>query len=804
MLWDLINRVMYAIKLRKYFKKIKNTVISSIISVGVFSFVIVLYNLESRDVFGPLRFFKKNELESLDLRFRIRGKRDPGKEIAIVMMDEKSIIKLGRYPWPRQYIAKFVDTIADMGAKVLVFDVIYSEFQNEAHLKSLVRLEKNYFALRKRGKLIPDKYTALIGEEIDAANEDQKLQNSLKRAVMEKGVNIVLGFRFVNEYEQKDTKFTGKKLTQDAEQLLKESAYFPVYVESRNSSGGKTGKANTIDARDVRQIYEKQTDANTSEKIFGVLNAIDSFTQWATYQGFTDQKADYSGKVRSEYLAIRYKEDFYPPIGVQAARVFSNAKPNEFQFWLTNKLVIKNCEIPLDNLNRMFIDYCGPAYTFPTYSFIDVCEGSVGQQLLKDKIVFLGASPFLGDTLATSYTSIMPGVEKQATVAENIIHGKFLKRGKTEALIDIIAIICLCCLLGGILPFVPIVVGCLMSITLLVGYYCYCYYAFTNKMWLNVTYPTTATCLCFFSLSLFRYFVAEKARYTVKKAFENFMDPKVVRELLKEPDTIRLGGEERIVTVFFSDIVKFSVISESLTPTRLIELLNNYLSEMTEIILHHGGYLDKYIGDAIVAVFGTPLQQHDHAIKACCSAIESQKKLVELRKEFNARGFPAIAARIGINSGTVLVGNVGSSRRLSYTVIGDNVNLGARLEGVNKEYGTYTMISEMTYELAKDYIDVRELDIIRVVGKEAPVKIYELIDHKNGMSSQKKEIVELFAKGLESYRKRCWSDAINHFQGVLALDTEDGPSNSYLRRCLRYKTDPPPAGWDGVYSMTSK
>jgi adenylate cyclase len=218
----------------------------------------------------------------------------------------------------------------------------------------------------------------------------------------------------------------------------------------------------------------------------------------------------------------------------------------------------------------------------------------------------------------------------------------------------------------------------------------------------------------------------------------------------------------------------------------------------------YGGYLDKYIGDAIVAAFGTPLDQHDHAVKACYAAIDNQKKLAELSREFMAEGLGEIKARIGINSGVVLVGNVGSQNRLSYTIIGDEVNLGARLEAANKHFGTSTMISENTYELAKDYIEARELDIIRVVGKEKPVKVYELID-KNGETQKiKRELLEIYEKGLEEYRKREWQKALLLFLDALDKDPNDGPSQTYLNRCELYVQNEPPEDWDGVYTMQEK
>ena len=845
--------------------KPKYIIISIAISIGVFALVLTLFNLESRDTFKLLRYFRSAELKSLDALFSVRGKRDPGKEIAIVMIDENSIKKLGMYPIPRDHIGKFVDIIADSGAKVLVFDVLYAEPQNEPHVKSIERIKNGYLQLSKAkkayvndyitlleqekmalgtGALVSDyiyaqaylrslehlkqsclmlneeenkdagNYIAQLEQEKVAADVDLKLQNSFERAVMERGVNIVIGLRFVTEHEVKTTGFTGKELSQDAQMLLKDSAYFPVYVKIPDFVKEQVSEEEAKSPEIRRQVQEMTVEMFPPKKGVGILNAIYPLAMWSTYQGFTDHGHDYNGSVSREFMAIEYKGDFYPSLGVQTARVFLDIQPGELQFWLTEKLKIKEFEYPIDDINRTIINYCGPDYTFQSYSFIDVYEGKVDPEAFKDKVVLIGDNtPSSGDFVTTSFSGMFPGVEKQATVVENLIHGKFLRKNQNEVFKGLIIldrhlfkyIVGLCLLLGIILPFVPISIGAVVSIALLGGYYYYCYYNFVNNnLWINTVYPTTAVVLCLSSISMFRYFITERARRAVKGVFENFMDPKVVQEVLKDPDDIKLGGEEKEITVYFSDIEKFSTISEKLQPTELIELLNEYLSEMTDLILDHGGFLDKYIGDAIVAAFGAPLPQPDHAVRACLATIDNQKRLTELNEKFKAEGKLQIKARIGLNSGTVLVGNVGSAHRLSYTVIGDEVNLGARLEAANKYYGTYTMISERTYELAKDHIEVRELDLLRVVGKQKPVKVFELIDRKGEIQEAKREVLDLYEEGLREYRKREWQKAISLFQKALDKDPNDGPSLTYVERCKLYEQEPPPVDWDGVYILTAK
>lgn len=786
---------------------------SILISILVFITVIAIYNLEDRDLFKALRIFKAIEQKSMDVRFQIRGKRDPGDEIVIVTIDESSIKKLGRYPWPRRYIAQFIDRITDAGARLLALDVIYSEAQNVDILEALDTLAREYgdSPLRNtpHGGKEKENLLSALQTRKERFDEDARLREAFRRAVEEKGIDIVSSIEFIDEAQRKPTDFAGKEISDLGKELLKESAYFPVLAgrgERVKEKIADDNKLTVLTSENRKEILNNLLAIYRPKRAVGVINMIDRFAEWVTYQGFVDTNVDYSGIVRSEYMAIQFENEFYPPLGVQVARVFKDLEYGELKLLLTERLIFKETEIPIDNWNRMIINYCGPESTFKYYPFCDVIDGNIPSDAFRNKIVFLGATASgLGDFIATPFSSQTPGVEKHATVTENVLHDTFLVRGRAEVFHDIMAIICISLAMGIFLPLLPSIWGGVASASLWSGYSYYVYAKFLNDgTWLNIVYPGVAVIACFTSITLYRFISEEKSRKEVKFAFENFMDPKVVREILKQPGNIKLGGEEKEVTVFFSDIEKFSTISEKLQPAELIKLLNEYLSEMTDIILNHGGFLDKYIGDAIVAGFGAPLPQPDHAVQACLSAIANQKRIIELNKKFEEEGRLQIKARIGLNSGIVLVGNVGSTNRMSYTVIGDEVNLGARLEAANKYYGTYTMISERTYELAREHVGARELDLIRVVGKEKPVKVYELIDRKGEVPKAKQEVVDIYEEGLKEYRKKEWRKAIALFENALKKDPHDGPSLAYIKRCSAYEQAPPPEDWDGVYTLTAK
>jgi adenylate cyclase len=295
-----------------------------------------------------------------------------------------------------------------------------------------------------------------------------------------------------------------------------------------------------------------------------------------------------------------------------------------------------------------------------------------------------------------------------------------------------------------------------------------------------------------------------REREFIKRTFERYVSPTVAAEIIRHPEMLRLGGHKKKVTIFFTDIGDFSTMSEKFSPEEVVTHLNEYFQGMSSAILDFDGTINQFLGDAIFAYWGAPIDQDDHALRACRAALRCLEFLRKLEAKWVAEGLPARTYRFGINTGEVVVGNVGSSSRLKYTLIGDDVNLASRLENANKYYGTQILISEETYSLIKDQLVAREIDIIRVVGRSKPVKVYELMADKGGLDQNKARSLQHFEAGLKAYRRREWKAAASWFEQVLDLVPEDIPSKVYVQRCNEYRKMPPSNDWRGVYELRAK
>ncbi|MBF8248146.1 MAG: adenylate cyclase [Bacteroidetes bacterium] len=409
----------------------------------------------------------------------------------------------------------------------------------------------------------------------------------------------------------------------------------------------------------------------------------------------------------------------------------------------------------------------------------------------------------------------MHGVEIHATALQNLIDNEFISRPDHWVEVSLVIILSICTFLGvlrlrqikmkypwlmeiGALMVTALVVAAVLEIGVL---------AFTNSnLLISIVNPSFSVVLAYFSAAVYQYLQEREQKALIKNVFGHYLSPAVVNILASDPDKARLGGDRRELTVFFSDIANFTTVSESFKqPEGLVELLNEYLEEMTSIVLKTDGTLDKYVGDAIIAFWGAPLPQKDHAYRGCVAALEMQKRLAELRPKWKKEGKPELSCRCGVNTGNMIVGNIGGKDRFDYTVIGDSVNLASRMEGANKQYHSSIMISDATYTQVKNKVVVRELDLLQVKGKTEPVKVFELLGTAAlQMSDHEKQSLELHHEGLKLYRQRKWDEAIAYFNQAYQLDPKCHVAQIYAERAGLYQLHAPPDEWNGVFVMTSK
>ncbi len=482
--------------------------------------------------------------------------------------------------------------------------------------------------------------------------------------------------------------------------------------------------------------------------------------------------------------------------------------------------------IPLDADGRMLVSFRGPETyetgrlsdprrrTYVRYEIADVigsftnlfadppAKPIVPPDAFRGKVVLVGADAPGLDTKASPFGE-WPGALFHAAALDTLLRGDFRVRWSRGAAVAIVMGIGLAVSLLSRIRSLAIGAG--GTIALLTAYAAFSVWALPGLgIWTDAVAPLTAGVVAAGTAATVNYLIEGHEKRFVSRAFQHFVPPSVVRKILQNPESLSLGGQKRDLTLFFSDLAGFTSLSEVMRPEDLVVNLNEYLDRMTEVIHAHGGTLDKYVGDAIVAFWNAPESQADHAVLACRAALTSQNELQIFRSKLRMAELPDFNARIGLNTGPVTVGFVGARKRFQYTVIGDDVNLASRLEGANKAYGTSVLISESTRNAAGSDILAREVDLLRVKGKKRPVRVFQLIAMADEADEGQRTLVARFDAGLTRYRERRWEEARDCFSALLTDVPEDGPAKVYHERCEHYAKEPPPGDWDGVFEMKSK
>ncbi len=741
---------------------------------------------------GPLAFLSNLELRTLDARFQLRGARQPDPRVVIVGIDENTLRRVGAFPIPRSAYATLVDRLHAAGAKVIAFDATFPSPEKNSALDALKTLERETADLRNPVVI------AKIRELESTSDNDRRFAESIKRAG-----NVILGHIFLDREKARDT---DPKVAEDYYNILWGQA-FPQVLKVR----GKGPDFNLQDA------WANPAHGG-GQVAWGIEPNIRLLAEAAQSYGFINSNPDPDGTFRRATLLIRYQDlDYFPSLDFQAVKAYYQIPDQQLAAYIgrngLERIEFGSHRLLTNGDGTMLINYAGPYHTYPHYSMVDVMEGKASGSAFRDAIVLVGPTALgIGDLRNTPFesSSAYMGVEIHANIIDNLLHPgepgrSFLTRTADQEVTDIGFILVLGLGLGYLFGRTRPLVAVLSALLALLIFAMIVEMAFGHwGMWLSFVVPAGTLVAAYGSITSFRMVVEEREKRKIRKSFSQYVSPAVIRLIEQDPDRyFRPGGELKELTVMFSDIRGFTAMSEAMTPNELVSLLNRYLGEMTDIIFRHWGTLDKYIGDAIMAFWGSPLPRDDHAYQACACALDMQNRLRVLNREWEKAGREPLSIGVGVNTGLMNVGNMGSTRRLAWTVMGDNVNLASRLEGLNKKYRTGIIISEGTYEQLKGQFVCRELDQIRVKGKLQPVKIHELLAYA-GEAASYSERLRQFQEALEAYRAQAWDEAIERFESLLSRFPDDGPGHEFLRRSLEFRKHPPARDWDGVYVMETK
>jgi adenylate cyclase len=734
------------------------------IRVGLSLAVIILLLLNTTGLLH-LGFVKRLENFTYDVRLNLMMPGTQDKRIVIVDIDEKSLQEQGRWPWGRNKLAQLVDKLFDQyKIKVLGFDVVFAEKDESSGLKSLEEIEANYLKS-------DSSFHGLVEQLRPKLDYDQVFANSLKNR------NVVLGYYFRRDDKSSDS--VGELPP-------------PSFVE-----GSFKGKS----------INFMQASG------FGANLAV--LQQNASAAGHFNPDPDNDGISRKVPMLVSYEGGLYESLSVAIARIAMGAPGLEAGFaegiGVDNKysglewLKLSDKIIPVDDQVSALIPYRGQQGSYPYVSASDVLNGKVLAEVLQNRIVLLGTTaPGLMDLRATPVQNIYAGVEVHANMIAGILDQNIKERPGYTLGAEFVMLLLAGLLLALLLPML----NPLWATALTGGVFTFAI-MFNLLVWQfgNLVLPLASVLLMIaviYVLNMsYGFFVESRGKRQLAGLFGQYVPPELVDEMSKDPTAFSLEGESREMTVLFSDVRGFTTISEGLDPKQLTQLMNEFLTPMTHVIHHSRGTIDKYMGDAIMAFWGAPLTDPHHAKHALQAAMDMMESLVTVQAQFKAKGWPEINIGVGLNSGMMTVGNMGSEFRMAYTVMGDAVNLGSRLESLTKNYGVQIIVSESTKDKAPEYA-YRELDIVRVKGKDKPVAIFEPICEVGKEDKVTKDELKFYREALKLYRTQSWDLAELQFINLQKLNPQRYLYQMYIERIAYFRQTPPGADWDGVFTFQTK
>lgn len=679
--------------------------------------------------------------------------------VAVIAIDDASIREQGRWPWSRKKIAQLVKNLKSLGATVIAFDILFSE--PEINIIRTTLNELNYLPTSTQTSLQPT-----LTKLIPYFDYDRQFSDVLQQG------DQVLGFAF-------------KPFSKRTVGLLPQPLF----------------------KLDANQVQTSQIPIMS-----GYLGNIAILQNTAKYGGFLNSTPDSDGALRYTNLLMIYNDGVYPSLSLEAIRLFLlsnkialktssyNGKP------IIEGIQLENMIIPTDEKGRVLIPFRVGAYAFPYFSATDILKNKIAQSAIAGKIIFIGAtSTGLGDLKTTALTNNYPGVEVHASVASAVLDHYFPSKPSWTKGLEFLLILTLGLLGAFIFPFFNALwLAIILIVTFVVWLSITTWLWITHSIVLILFFPLFTIVFLAFINMINSYLVASRQRKEIKSVFGQYVPQQHIETILKSSNDQLLSGESKDLSILFADIREFTTIAETMSATQLKMQLNEYLTAMTKVIFNQEGTIDKYVGDMIMAFWNAPLVEKNHAQKAVLAGLEMQEQLIEVNNYFTSLDLTPIQICIGINTGPVNVGDMGSKYRRAYTAIGDAVNLASRLESMCRYYGIDILVGEETYKLTNTTFAYQHIDKVRVKGKNQGVDIYLPINLLNKTSEDQLQEINLHDQALDYYFNQQWIEAKQLF-AKLVIDYPTRPLYKlYHERVQLFSSNPPSKNWDGVYISTLK
>ncbi len=713
-------------------------------------------------------FIKQLEDWTYDARLNFTRSDTIDERIVIVDIDENSLAEVGRWPWGRDKLATIVDNLFNLyQADVVGFDIVFAEKDTSSGLEMFEQLAQT--SLKNNAQ-----YQQALDEIRPSLKHDEIFADSLI------GKNVVLGYYFKSKLQQGENGVTGLLPPALTRMDMQWSERLPI-----NNAVGYAGNLEILQSSAGSGGYFDNPFVD-ADGVFRRVPLVQS------YDGYLFAS-----------LALAVTQAYFDSAGVEL-EVKTEGTRGDKDYYALETIKLKDYHIPVDANGAVFVPYRGQQGSFPYIPAHEVLSGKTDPMALKDKIVLVGTTaPGLLDLRSTPVQNIYPGVEVHANIISGVLDDRIKHKVAWTIGYEFVLLVIIAIAMALLLPLLSPLLAAAGTLALTVVVLAGTFIAWNANLILPLASPLLLILLMFILHMSYGFFIESRGKRQLAHLFGHYIPPELVDEMSESPEEYSLEGENREMTVLFSDVRGFTSISEGMDPKQLTQLMNALLTPMTRVIHKNRGTIDKYMGDAIMSFWGAPLVDSEHARHALYAALEMMNELKIMQEDFKRNGWPEVDIGIGINTGNMNVGNMGSEFRMAYTVLGDAVNLGSRLEGLTKNYGTNIIVSETTKDAIPEFV-FRELDLVRVKGKNEPVAIFEPVGHKNDLDKSVTSELTAYKQALRYFRAQSWDKAEPDFFNLNRSHPERLLYQVYLDRIAVYRREPPGENWDGVFTHTTK